>query len=107
MKRRKVTDGSGALNPQVFHTPDIAAPCRYAGPHGVEKDVQRELLAEPQLHFSSLVIHRVPNGVCIEGVVAADADSPDISRVARRVAGVETVIDRVLITQSRPLPPKG
>lgn len=107
MKQRKFKEGSGATNPQVFHSPDVAAPKRYAGPHGIEKDVQRALLSEPRLHFSSLVIHRMPNGVCIEGIVEADDGSPDISRVAKRVAGVDQVLNRVLVTRTRRVPPKG
>lgn len=107
MKQRKLKEGSGATNPLVFHSPDVTAPRRYAGPHGIERDVQRELLAEPRLHFSSLVIHRVQNGVCIEGVVEADDGSPDISRVVKRVAGVDQVINRLLITKARRVPPKG
>ena len=109
MKRRKLKEvsGAGATNPQVFHSPNITAPRRYAGPHGIEKDVQRELLAEPRLHFSSLVIHRVQNGVCLEGVVEADDGSPDVSRLAKRVVGVEQVINRLVMTRVRQLPPKG
>jgi osmotically-inducible protein OsmY len=106
-RKHKEVTGGGATNPQVFHSSNITAPRRYAGPHGIEKDVQRELLAEPRLHFSSLVIHRVQNGVCIEGVVEADDGSPDVTRLAKRVAGVDRVINRLVMTHARQLPPKG
>jgi hypothetical protein len=68
--------------------------------HQVECAVQRRLMDEPGLHFSSLVIRRVKDGVCLQGVLEADADSPDLSKLARQVEGVDRVIDQVVVHQA-------
>ena len=76
-------------------------------PHQVEQDVQRELLSHPRLHFSSLVVRRIDNGVCLQGILQVDDDSPDVCSIAQRVAGVSHVLNRLLIAHGRELPLKG
>lgn len=75
-------------------------------PHQVELDVQRALLAQPSLHFASLVVRRINNGVCLQGVLESDADSPDISSIAQRVSGVRQVLNHLVVAASR-LPARG
>ncbi len=75
-------------------------------PHQVELDVQRELLSQPSLHFASLVVRRINNGVCLQGVLEADADSPDVCSIAQRVSGVRQVLNHLVIAGGR-LPAKG
>src|SRR5579863_4916240 len=75
-------------------------------PHQVEQDVRSALLAQPSLHFSSLVVRRIDNGVCLQGVLEADANSPDVCSIARRVAGVCQVLNHLVVAASR-LPAKG
>jgi len=75
-------------------------------PHRVELEVQRELLAQPSLHFASLVVRRINNGVCLQGVLEADADSADVCRIAQRVSGVRQVLNHLVVAGER-LPPKG
>ena len=73
------------------------------GAHQIEENVQRELLAQAGLQFSSLVVRRVPNGVCLEGVLEADdADgaSSSINGLARRVAGVQEVLNHLVVHQA-------
>lgn len=67
------------------------------GKHRVECAVQKELLSHPSLHFTSLVVRRTPNGVCLEGMLEAGADSPDPCHLARSVAGVSEVINRLMV----------
>ena len=76
-------------------------------PHHVEQEVQRELLSDPRLKFASLVIRRLDNGVCLQGVLEAGEDAPDVCSVAQRVAGVEHVLNRLVVTPMREVPPKG
>lgn len=80
---------------------------RCASPHFVEQEVQRELLAEPSLHFASLVVRRIDDGVCLQGVLEADDKTCDVSRIAQRVAGVRHVLNRLVIAPRRDLPAKG
>jgi osmotically-inducible protein OsmY len=67
-----------------------------ARPHSVERQVQRKLLAQPNLQFSSLVVRRMPDGVCIEGVLDS-TDGSDVTNLARQVAGVQNVVNRLLV----------
>jgi len=91
-----------------------SSPPRYAvealsarSPHQIEQDVQRALLSQPQLRFASLVVRRIDNGVCLQGVVETDADSPDVSTIAQRIPGVGQVLNRLVVAPGRDLPPKG
>ena len=75
--------------------------------HQIECEVHNRLTALPGIDFSSLVIRRIANGVCLEGVVEADSDDTDVSAVARTVAGVENVLNHLVFRQRRAVPPKG
>lgn len=75
------------IEPRFCHDP----------PHQVETDVQRVLVSQPELHFKSLVVRRVANGVCLEGVLEVDDNAPDVTRLARQVAGVEFVLNRLIV----------
>ena len=68
-------------------------------PHQVEKQVKRELLAHPEFTFSSLVVRRVLNGVCLEGVVETDTDLSDVARLLQSVVGVNEVLNHLVVRQ--------
>lgn len=70
-------------------------------PHRVEHAVQRALLGHPHLHFASLVVRRINNGVCLQGVLEADENAPDVSSIAQRVDGVQQVLNRLVVTPRR------
>ncbi len=70
-----------------------AAPSRA---HSVERQVQRKLLAHPRLRFSSLVVRRMPNGICLEGVITS-TDGSDVCQLARQVEGVNQVLNHLLV----------
>jgi osmotically-inducible protein OsmY len=78
-----------------------------ASPHQVELEVQRALLAQPMLRFSSLVVRRINDGVCLQGVLEADADSPDVCTIAQRVSGVRHVLNHLVIAGRCKVPGKG
>lgn len=67
-------------------------------PHRLEQAVQRHLLSHPELRFSSLVIRRIPNGVCLEGVLETSANL-DVCNLARSVAGVNQVLNHLVVRQ--------
>ena len=68
-------------------------------PHQTESEVRRALISHPDLHFKVLVVRRVPHGVCLEGVLDADDSAPDVDAIARQVAGVERVLNRLLVRE--------
>lgn len=77
---------------------DVLAPTPLS--HDVECAVRRQLVETSGLRFSSLVIRRVHDGVCLQGVLEVDDDAPDLSRLARQVEGVNCVIDQVVVHQT-------
>lgn len=66
-------------------------------PHCIESGVRRELLANPGLSVSSLVVRRIPNGVCLEGVMQIHDDQADVDSIARQVIGVQEVQNHLLV----------
>lgn len=72
--------------------------------HGMERAIQQRLLSSPDAEFTSLVVRRVPGGVCLQGVMEVSGDLPDVTRLAMEVAGVQRVINR-LVVHSNPLSP--
>lgn len=63
----------------------------------LEADVRRKLLAEDGLNFSSLIVRRVANGICLEGVLeVADVDA-DVSAAVRRIPGVTQVDNQLFV----------
>ncbi len=67
-------------------------------PHSIECDVQRRLLSEPGFNFKSLVVRRVGDGVCLQGILEAEPGA-DVSSVAKQVRGVDRVLNRLLMKQ--------
>lgn len=76
-------------------------------PHRLECEVRRELLSQPHLRFSSLVVRRLENGVCLQGVLEADDNAPDVVSIAQRVAGVDQVLNHLLVSGCSEVPRKG
>ncbi len=66
-------------------------------PHEVEGQIRSALLARPDMHFTSLVVRRTDDGVCLQGVMQVADEVPDIAAIIRRVSGVETVHNQLLI----------
>lgn len=66
-------------------------------PHAIERQVCRVLKSHPGLSISSLVVRRLGDGVCLSGVVESTDDPSDVCRLARQVAGVNEVINRLLV----------
>ena len=73
---------------------------RPATPEQLALDVRRELLSRPGLEFSSLVVRRVHDGVCLQGVLEANESNADVCDLARSVAGVERVLNHLVVRQT-------
>jgi hypothetical protein len=68
------------------------------GRHRLEFDVQHRLRTAPGLEFETLVVRRLPDGICLEGVLKSVEIDPDLADLVRKVAGVTRVLDRVVRT---------
>ena len=66
-------------------------------PHRTEQDVRRLLLSRCGLHFLSLVVRRLDNGVCLEGVVETIGDPAELDRAVAEITGVDTVLNRLVV----------
>jgi len=99
-------EGTGSSPPR-YAAEALAAPLTSSTPHQIEHDVRRALLAHPSLHFSSLVVRRITDGVCLQGVVETDAGSPDVCSVAQGVSGVTFVLNHLLVAGGSEVPAKG
>lgn len=71
-----------------------------SSPHSLESLVRRKLLAQAEFTFSSLVVHRIPNGVCLEGVLQSADCGADVSKTALGVDGVSEVQNHLLVCES-------
>lgn len=81
----------------------IYGDCRHM-PHELECVVQRALLSMPRVHFSSLQVHRMEDGVCLTGIVNIpdQGDRPNFERIAGTAAGVTQVLNRLVIQRGSP-----
>jgi len=68
-----------------------------SAPHRLEQDVRRSLLANPNVRIASLVVRRIPKGVCIEGVLETEEAAPDVCAVVRRIPGVSKVVNHLVV----------
>lgn len=67
--------------------------------HPVEYEVLRRLREHPRLKISSLVIRRIPSGVCLQGVLEADPEHLDLHRLLRDIEGIEQVVNHLVPCQ--------
>jgi len=49
------------------------------------------------VRFSSLVVRRFRDGVCLQGVIEVDEDLPDIERITRELSGVNRVMNHLVV----------
>ncbi len=71
--------------------------CVQPDPHAIEREVRKRLASAEGIRFMELVVRRLPNGVCLEGVVHTDGECPDVAKVVREIAKVDQVINRLLV----------
>ncbi|MBX3436829.1 MAG: hypothetical protein KF861_05000 [Planctomycetaceae bacterium] len=83
---------------------DVIAPHRVdVHPYAVETAVRKKLTAQDGVHFLELVVRRVPDGVCLEGVMQTDNECLDIADLVRQCAGIDRVINHLLILPTTPV----
>ncbi|MFN7768582.1 MAG: hypothetical protein ACK5UC_15380 [Planctomycetaceae bacterium] len=74
--------------------------------HQLERTIQRVLQDLPGVIFDSLVIRRVPSGVCLQGYATIEDRDLDLGLIARGIDGVGDVIDRIVAIRRDSLPPR-
>lgn len=64
--------------------------------HPVEYEVLRKLQAHPQLKIASLVIRRIPDGICLQGVIESDPEHINFQQLLGQIDGVEQVVNQLV-----------
>ena len=65
-------------------------------PHRIEQEIHQLLTQVPGARFSSLSIHRMADGVCLDGMVHLQSgDADQFTRLALKVAGVNHVLNHL------------
>lgn len=72
--------------------------------HQLEADVRRALMSSDGIEIASLAVRRLPNGVCLEGVIRVQGDDVDVCRAVRELDGVGEVVDHLTICWNCPEP---
>lgn len=68
----------------------------YTLAHLMEIEVMRKLQAEPDLKISSLVVRRLPLGVCIQGNLESSHTPAEVKRLLLEIEGIEDVINHLV-----------
>lgn len=69
-------------------------------PHGVEQLISQSLLEHPEWGITSLVVRRLPEGICLQGVLESETDCrSEIEDLARKVGRVNRVLNRMVVRQ--------
>lgn len=66
-------------------------------PYTIEKKVQRTLAAQPGMQILTLTVHRMKDGVCLEGTLETDRPCPDLADLLQQIVGVERVVNRLRV----------
>jgi hypothetical protein len=75
--------------------------------HQFEQDIRHRLMAESNLNFTSLVVRRVRDGLCLEGVLELEDGSEDVNSLVRHICGATPVLNHLVVHRTRELPRKG
>jgi len=75
--------------------------------HQLEADVRRALNAADGLDIGSLVVRRLPNGICLEGVIRVSSDDFDVCSAVREIEGVGEIVDHLVVCWNCPEPASG
>ena len=96
---RRIDDAQDELSLAATGATAVADPL--LGQHKVEQEVWRELHSTPGVHFSSLIVRRTRDGLCLQGVMETGADdsAPDVDNLVRRVASVQCVMNQLLVRE--------
>jgi hypothetical protein len=73
------------------------------GQHEVEQTIWWELQQATEGHFSSLIVRRIHDGVCLQGVLetADDGVLQHVDSLVKRVAQVDRVLNQLVVRESR------
>lgn len=95
METHKATGMNSATLPSpeidetVIHPDDQA--------HHVEHRLHQHLTHHPDYEFTELVIHRIPNGVCLEGRASVRPGGSDLDAEISQILGRCQIVNRIML----------
>lgn len=92
--------------PRTTVTADCDTAAGTGQDHQLERQIQRVLQDLPGVTFESLLIRRVPSGVCLQGYATFEDGDLDVGRIARGIDGVGNIVDRIVTIRRNSLPPR-
>ena len=81
-----------------------SAPAVSRSARELETDVRRALNAANGLDIGSLVVRRLPNGICLEGVIRVSSDDFDVCGAVREIEGVGEIVNHLVVCWNCPQP---
>lgn len=72
----------------------------WANPHEVEFEVHRRLQQHPHITVHSLVVRRLPAGVCLEGRIEVGQAGLNLRELLRDIPGLVECVDHLVVSQS-------
>lgn len=70
--------------------------------HRMERTIQRYLLSQPQLNFSSLSIHRTRAGICLRGTVRTHCSAAEVTSLVQSATGLPEVLNHLVMHDIQP-----
>lgn len=67
-------------------------------------DVRRALNAAAGLDVGSLVVRKLPNGICLEGIIHVSSDDLDVCSLVREIEGVGKIVNNLVVCWNCPHP---
>jgi hypothetical protein len=75
----------------------------FAGPHEIEQAIWHELQNSSGCRFSTLIVRRLPDGVCLQGVLETEDDAflEEVDNRVKRIACVNRVLTQFVVRDSQ------
>jgi hypothetical protein len=87
--------------PTATMKPEATRPGRTVGDldaaHNLEREVHRRLQAEPGIDIKSLVVRRIPAGVCLEGRIETQDRDVDLRRLMAGIPGLNEIVNHLVV----------
>lgn len=65
--------------------------------HHLEREVHRRLQAELGIDIKSLVVRRIPAGVCLEGRIETQDRDVDLRRLMAGIPGLNEIVNHLVV----------
>ena len=70
--------------------------------HQLEAEVREALSSADGVDVGGLMVRRLPNGICLEGVVRVSSDDFDVCSAVREIEGVGEIVNHLVVCWNCP-----